>query len=163
MEKTTYTINEAEATLIAERFFDAPREKVWRAFTIAEALEEWWAPKPWKAVTKSFDFSEGGHWHYYMAGPNGEKEWCMEHYLTIDPGVSYTARDEFSSETGEVNETLPMNNWLVEFKDEGGGTKVVVTTTYATPLDLQKVIDMGMKEGFAMALQNLEELLASEQ
>ena len=159
MEKTKYTINEETATLTSERSFVASRSRVWTAWTTKEALEEWWAPKPWRAVTKSFEFSEGGRWHYYMAGPAGEKEWCYMDYLTITPEVNFTATDVFCDEAGTPRPELPSNNWAVQFLDEEEGTKIVVTTKYASMADLQVVIDMGMKEGFAMALQNLEELL----
>jgi uncharacterized protein YndB with AHSA1/START domain len=161
MEKTKYSINEAGTVLTAERSFNAPRSKVWKAWTTKEALEQWWAPQPWRAVTKSFDFKEGGHWHYYMAGPEGEKEWCFMDYLTITPEESYTATDFFSTEDGAPRPELPSNKWNVYFSDEGEGTKILVTTTYDSPEGLQTVVDMGMKEGFAMALQNLEELLTS--
>ncbi len=160
MEKTTFTINEAEATMVVERTFSAPREHMWEAWTTSEGLEGWWAPLPWKAVTKSFDFSAGGHWHYYMAGPNGEKEWCMERYETIIPYESFTATDEFCDEEGNVNPALPSNHWHTQFLNEGDGTKIVVTTTYASVEDLKKILEMGMKEGFTMALDQLEQLLA---
>jgi PhnB protein len=161
MEKTHYTVNEAGNVLTSERSFNAPREKVWTAWTTKEALEQWWAPKPWRAGTKSFEFREGGHWHYYMAGPEGEIEWCFMDYLTITPEEAFTATDFFCDEEGTPRPEMPSNKWNVHFFDEEGGTKIIVTTTYDTPEGLQTVIDMGMKEGFAMALQNLEELLTS--
>jgi len=44
------------------RAFSAPVEKVWRAWTEAEQLDKWWAPRPWKAITKTMDFTPGGFW-----------------------------------------------------------------------------------------------------
>jgi Activator of Hsp90 ATPase homolog 1-like protein len=58
--KTIYTIGEDKKTLIAERSFTAPLEKVWLAWTDSDLLEKWWAPAPWMARTKSFEFKEGG-------------------------------------------------------------------------------------------------------
>ena len=41
------------------RNFEAPLEQVWKALTEKDLLDQWWAPKPWKAKTKSMDFREG--------------------------------------------------------------------------------------------------------
>lgn len=161
MDKTHYSINDEGTVLTTERSFAAPRAKVWHAWTTKEALEAWWAPKPWRAVTKSFDFREGGHWHYYMAGPEGETEWCYMDYRTITPEVMFTATDFFANEDGTRRPELPSNNWQVEFFADGDDTKIVVKTTYASKADLDTVINMGMKEGFAMALQNLEDMLTT--
>ena len=64
--KTIYTISEDKRTLISERSFTASLEKVWGAWTDNERLEKWWAPAPWQARTKSFSFTEGGAWLYFM-------------------------------------------------------------------------------------------------
>ena len=45
------------------REFSAPVGKVWAAWTQQELLDQWWAPRPWKARTKSMDFREGGTVH----------------------------------------------------------------------------------------------------
>ena len=157
--KTIYTISNDKKTLIAERSFTAPLEKVWRAWTDNTMLEKWWAPAPWQAHTKSFDFSEGGAWHYFMEGPAGEKQYCLNKYLIIVPLASFTAIDYFCGEDGTINEELPSSHWDLQFDIEGEVTKVIVTTTYASEKDLQTVIEMGMKEGFNQGLDQLETLL----
>ncbi len=58
-------------SLIIEKQVSAPLSKVWRAWTTAERLARWWGPKRWPAKTTSFDFREGGHWHYSLTGPQG--------------------------------------------------------------------------------------------
>ena len=91
--KTKYTVLPEENKLIAERSFKAPKSKVWEYYTTAELLDKWWAPEPYKAITKSFDFSEGGHWHYIMQGPEGDVHHCINNYKTINPEESFTAFD----------------------------------------------------------------------
>ncbi len=71
--ETKIITGESGKELIVTRIFDAPVNKVWHAWTDSAELDKWWAPKPWKAVTKQFNFSEGGHWLYAMQGPDGEK------------------------------------------------------------------------------------------
>lgn len=161
--KTKYTIGEDKKTLVSERSFNAPLSKVWEAWTNADILDKWWGPAPYKAVTKSFDFREGGDWHYYMQGPEGDIHWCLEEYLTIVPEVQFTALDHFCDEHKKINPELPSNRWLVEFKEADGITTVQVTNSYDSEKDLQTVVDMGMKEGFDQGLSQLEALLAEGQ
>lgn len=157
--KTIYTISEDKKTLIAERSFNAALEKVWVAWTDNTMLEKWWAPTPWQARTKSFNFSEGGAWHYFMEGPEGEKQYCLNKYLMILPHASFTAIDCFCDEDGNINPDLPTSHSDIQFDQEGDVTKIIVTTTYASEKDLQTVIEMGMKEGFNQGLDQLEILL----
>lgn len=159
--KTNYTVTEDKKTLIAERSFTAPLEKVWAAWTQSELLEKWWAPLPWHARTKSFEFKEGGKWHYCMEGPEGEKHWGMNTYLIIVPEASFTAVDSFCDENGAVDESLPTSHWDVQFDTEGEVTKIIVTTTYPNAEALETVSNMGMKEGFNQGLDQLEEMLTN--
>jgi uncharacterized protein YndB with AHSA1/START domain len=142
-----------------EREFDAPVADVWQAWTNAEILEQWWAPLPYKAVTKTMDFSEGGKWHYYMLSPEGEKHWCLVNYLQIDTLKNYKATDAFADEDGNANADLPNGIWTNKFSQTATGSKVNINITYPTKEDVQKIIDMGMKEGITMTLLQLDELL----
>lgn len=142
-----------------EREFDAPVADVWRAWTDAEILEQWWAPLPWKAVTKSMNFTEGGQWHYYMLSPQGEKQWCIVRYEDIVPQKKYKALDAFSDEDGKVNKEMPSGQWVNEFSSTPGGSKVNCTLTYKTKEDVQRLIEMGMIEGITMTCKQLDEIL----
>ena len=155
------TKNEATKTITVERTFAAPRSKVWKAWTTSEQLDKWWGPKPWNAVTKSFNFSEGGRWLYNMKGPDGTASWCLNDYKTIDPENSFTAMDAFCDEQGNVNTDMPSTNWLVEFKEKNGKTTVLVTLSFDTIEAMNKLIELGFKEGFTMGLNQLDELLTN--
>lgn len=157
--KTQYTIGEDNKTLIAERSFLAPLEKVWNAWTQSELLDIWWAPAPYQAVTHSFSFTEGGVWRYVMQGPEGDAHHCLNTYLTITPMTQFTAEDSFCNEDGTINTDLPINHWTVDFLHAESVTSIVVTTRYASEADLETVTKMGMKEGFDMGLNQLETLL----
>ena len=105
------------------------------------------------------DFREGGRWLYYMEGPDGSRHYCRADYKTIVPGKSYTGDDAFCDENGNINTEFPRMHWKIEFSKSGNGTKVNVEITFATEADLEKIIEMGFKEGFAVAHGNLDELL----
>ena len=152
----------AKKKIFVVREFDAPVEEVWKAWTESELLDQWWAPKPWKANTKSMDFREGGLWLYYMQGPDDTRHYCRVDYKTIIPNKSFIAEDSFCDENGNATTGLPGMHWKNIFSRSGTGTKVEVEITFSTEADLEKIIAMGFKEGFAAALGNLDELLSGQ-
>ncbi len=160
--KTKYTVLTEKNQLIAERSFTAPKSKVWQYYTTAELLDLWWGPLPYKAVTKSFDFREGGHWHYVMQGPEGDAHYCVNNYKTIKPEESFTAFDGFAHEDWSINRTLPGSDWEVTFTENGDVTEVKVVLTCADEKELSTLIEMGMKEGFNQGLDQLEALLEKQ-
>ena len=161
-KETIYRKDAANKKLTVVREFDAPLEQVWKAWTQSELLDKWWAPKPWKANTKSMDFRDGGRWLYYMEGPDGTRQYCSADYKNIIPQKSFNVLDAFCDENGTINTDFPRMNWNTQFSASGKGTKVEVQITFATEADLEKIIEMGFKEGFAAAHGNLDELLAGK-
>jgi uncharacterized protein YndB with AHSA1/START domain len=149
----------ANRKLNITRAFNAPVEKVWKAWTDSSLLEKWWAPRPWRAITKTMDFSEGGHWLYCMAGPNGEKAWCLVNYKAIDPQKSFTNKSDFCDENGNIDASFPSMNWLNKFKSTNTGCMMEITLSFDKEGDLEKIIEMGFEGGFTMGLNNLDELL----
>ncbi|TCZ72171.1 SRPBCC family protein [Flaviaesturariibacter aridisoli] len=146
---------------ITRRFAAAP-EAVWKAWTESELLEQWWAPRPWKAVTVAMDFRPGGAWRYYMESPEGARHYCRVDYETIVAGESFSARDAFTDEHGHAAEAFPNMHWQNRFSADGDGTLVTIDIDFATPESLQRIVEMGFKGGFTMAHGNLDELLAKQ-
>ncbi|MGF7078778.1 SRPBCC family protein [Mucilaginibacter sp. UYCu711] len=142
------------------REFIAPVDKVWRAWTEAEQLDKWWAPKPWRAITKTMDFTVGGFWLYCMAGPTGEKAWCRVDFTAITPGQSFDATAAFCDEGGNIDKSFPPMYWRNVFSATATGSKVDIQLSFDTEADMAQIVGMGFKEGFTMGLGNLDELLA---
>ena len=161
-KETIFSKDAANKKIFVVREFDAPLDQVWKAWTESELLDQWWAPKPWKANTKSMDFREGGVWLYYMQGPDHTRHYCRVDFKTIIPNKSFIAVDSFCDENGIVTADIPSMHWKNVFSTSGTGTKVEVEITFGTEADLEKIIEMGFKEGFAAAHGNLDELLASQ-
>ncbi|MCB1373490.1 MAG: SRPBCC domain-containing protein [Rhodobacteraceae bacterium] len=150
-----------DGTLTIRREFAAGRQMVWDCYTRSELLDRWYAPRPLTTKTRSFDFREGGHWHFAMIDPNGTHYWSRTDYETITPIDGYTGYDGFTDETGVVNPDLPRSRQELRLADKGDHTLVETRVSYDSPEDLQKVIDMGMEEGLTSTLERLDELLAS--
>ena len=156
-----FNVDKTNRKIFVDRSFDAPVDLVWEAWTDSEILDEWWAPKPWKAETKSMNFKEGGRWHYAMVGPEGEKHWSLLDYKKIDLKRKFEALDAFCDEEGNVSENMPRSYWENTFVREGDSTLVEIAIRYDKLEDLEKYIEMGFKEGFSMGLENLDEYLAA--
>ena len=160
-KETIYTKDLANKKIKVVREFEAPVELVWKAWTDAKMLDKWWAPKPWKAVTKSMDFKTGGQWQYYMQGPNGERQYCRIDYTAITPNKFYSGKDAFCDENGNVVKDMPSTVWKVEFNKSDDGTRVNIELTFGSQADLEKIVEMGFEQGFADAHKNLDEVLES--
>jgi uncharacterized protein YndB with AHSA1/START domain len=154
-----FSVNRENNTISVKREFNAGLELVWKAWTTAELLDQWWGPKPWHVETKTMDFSEGGYWHYAMVGPQGEKHWSRADYLSITKEISYTAKDGFCDEDGVMNPAFPQNIWQSTFHPKDGKVEVDVLLTFDTLADLEQTVNMGFKEGFSIGLNQLDELL----
>lgn len=154
-----FTVNKENKTIHVNREFDAELKLVWKAWTIPEILDQWWAPKPWVAKTKSMDFREGGHWLYAMVSPENEKHWNKVNYISIENKKTITAKDGFCDENGNINPDFPKNLWENQFSPKEEQTLVNIILTFDTLEDLETIIKMGFKEGFTMGLKQLDELL----
>ena len=158
-QQTRITKDAANKKIVIVREFNAPLEEVWKAWTESEILDKWWAPKPWKAKTKSMDFSEGGVWLYSMVGPDGTESFCRADFKKIIQKKSFTVDDAFCDEKGNITDEFPRMHWKNEFSSTGTGTQVQVEITFSSEADMQKVMEMGFESGFTAAHDNLDEIL----
>ncbi len=156
-----FSVDKEKKIITIKREFAAERSLVWDAYTRSEILDQWWAPKPWRAKTIKMDFREGGRWEYAMVGPKGEEHRALLNYLTIQSQKGFTAMDAFADEAGKVNMNMPQSNWTVSFSDKGQNTLVDSTVRYADLAHLEMILRMGFKEGLTMAMENLDALLPS--
>lgn len=152
-----FSVDKENKTITIKREFAAEIPLVWKAFTTSEILDQWWAPKPWKTRTKTMDFREGGQWHYSMFGPEGDEHWAVIKYLTIEIENSFTAIDSFSDIDGNINNDLPGAHWATDFSTSENGSLVMFLLTFEDLKQLEWMVQMGFKEGFISALENLDE------
>lgn len=161
-----FSVDRINNTITVKREFGADINLVWDAYTKSDILDKWWAPKPWKAKTKSFDFREGGHWHYAMIGPEGEEHWAWADYKNIQYQLpsgqkKFTGLDAFADGDGNINKEMPQSEWNVTFTPKGTATLVEFIIIYGDLSQLEATIQMGFKDGLRVAMEGLDELLAS--
>jgi uncharacterized protein YndB with AHSA1/START domain len=149
----------ANRKITVTRHLEADVETVWSMWTKPELLDTWWAPRPWRAETKTHDFKPGGKWIYFMVGPDGERHGALVEYTKIDKLKSFEGTDAFADEKGNKNTDLPQTTWKVEFRKTTEGTKITATITASAQGAIEKMLEMGFEQGFTMALDQLDEIL----
>ncbi len=154
-----FSVNKETSTVHVKKEFAAGLDLVWDAYTKAELLDQWWAPKPWKSNTKSMEFEEGGRRLYAMIGPEGEEHWALTGFTSISPKTNFKYLDAFCDNEGNISDEMPRSDWEFNFTDKGNYTLVDITIKHNTAADLETIIAMGFKEGFTSALNGLDELL----
>ena len=156
-----FTVDKAAKTVFITREFDADQSLVWDAFTKAELLDQWIAPKPMIAKTKYQDFKVGGKRFYAMISPDGQERWAIQEYTSISPKTNFKMFNAFADEN--ENPQLPGSDWDYTFSEQNGKTTVHITIYNESLARMEKMIEMGFTEGFKMSMVTLENLLASQQ
>ncbi|HMV08216.1 MAG TPA: SRPBCC domain-containing protein [Cyclobacteriaceae bacterium] len=153
-----FTVDKSTRTVFVEKEFDAERSSVWDAFTKQEILDQWWAPKPLISKTKYMDFRVGGRRFYAMISPDGkELGWQRFDYTSITPQSNFKCHSVFTDE--HETPILPGANWDLVFSDQHGITKVRISIFFESLDALEKMIEMGFREGFTTTLNELKVLL----
>jgi len=153
-----FTVDKASKMVYIKREFDAELSLVWDAFTKAELIDQWIAPKPMTAKTKYQDFKVGGKRFYAMIGPDGTERWALQQYTSITPKTNFKMNNVFTDK--DENPELHGSEWDHSFSEQDGTTKVSITIYNESLERLERILD-GFTQGMKMSLSNLEKLLAT--
>ena len=113
----------ANLTLNVSRVFDAPRDRVFRAWTDPRLLEQWWGPPGFKCPLAQVDLRTGGAYRLGMQPPVGETFYLGGVFREVKPPERLVYTWKWEEDTEATGETLV----TVEFKDLGARTEVVLT------------------------------------
>lgn len=142
-----------------ERFFMAPRELVFKMYTESEHIAKWWGPNGWTTTNYQMDVKPGGVWHYCMRSEDGTEAWGKAIYQEVKVPEKLVYLDMFSDENGNDAEGMPVIKITMEFVEEANGTKIISSSLFETPEELQKVVDMGVEQGMNESYDRLETYL----
>ena len=154
-----FTVEKETSTVNIKREFNASLANVWSAWTEAEILDQWWAPAPFTSKTKRMDFTEAGHRLYAMVGPENQERWGILDYTSISPKTNFKYFSAFADK--DENPSLPGSEWDLNFSEQNGITKVIITIYNESLERLEKMVEMGFQGGITMTLNYLEQLLAN--
>jgi uncharacterized protein YndB with AHSA1/START domain len=156
---------------VISRVFDAPRDKIWKAWTEAARLKQWWGPKGFVVTHCKVDLRPGGIMHYCLRMPDGNEMWGKFVYREIVKPERLVFVNSFSDKDAGIA-VHPMSvNWpremlsTVTFEEQGGRTKLTVQwIPLDTSTDLErKTFEDGrdsMKQGWSGTFEQFAEYLA---
>lgn len=150
-----------------ERIFDAPVERVWKAWTEPDQIMKWWGPKDWSAPVVKVDFKVGGTFLGGMRGAMGpgmpeQDNWSGGVYTEIVPLKKIVSTDYFTDAEGNKISAREMGmpgEWpeemlvTVTFEDVGGKTKLTLLHE-GHPAEIFEMAELGWN-------QSLDKLAAS--
>ncbi|WP_313060440.1 SRPBCC family protein [Agrobacterium cavarae] len=150
----------ARHELVLMREIDAPREKIFRAWTDPELLKQWFCPKPWGVSHAELDVRSGGSSVIVMTGPNGEVVDNRGVYLEVVPNEKIVFTDAFK--TAWVPSEKPFMTGIVLLEPLGDGkTKYTAIARHWTEEDKKTHEAMGFHEGWGAATDQLAALVAT--
>ena len=155
---------------IITRVFDARRERVWRAWTEAERLKQWFAPKGFSMSHCKLDLRPGGIFHYCLRTPDGKDMWGKWVIREIVKPEKLVFVVSFSDEKAGITRHPMSPDWpretlsTVEFEDQGPKTKITVRWIPINATEAERKTfeegREGMKQGWTGTLDYLVEYLA---
>ena len=144
----------AEREIRTERIFNAPRERVWKAFTNPELIAQWWG-RGNKLVIERYEPKRGGHWRFVEHGPEGPNGF-EGRFREVTPPERVVQTFEWDGMPGHVIvETVTL-------EDLGDGrTKLVNVSLFHTTEERDGMLSSGMEQGMNQSYAALDKVLAS--
>jgi uncharacterized protein YndB with AHSA1/START domain len=137
-----------------ERVFDAPRERVWQAFTDPNLVAQWWG-RGNKLIIERMEVERGGHWRYVEHAPDGVHGF-EGRYREVTPPERLAQTFDWDGMPGYVAVET------VTFEDLGGGrTRLVNTSLFHTTEERDGMLNSGMEAGLDQSYAALDHLLAT--
>ena len=143
--------------IVVSRVLNAPRERVWKAFTTPEALAHWWGPTGFSITTDSFEFKEGGVWTFIMHGPDGRDypNWIRFVRLVEPSRMEHDHGGDGDRVVFKASITLD---------DLDGRTRVTLHSTFMTKEERDLVVkEYGAVEGGKQTLARLDAYMTDPQ
>jgi uncharacterized protein YndB with AHSA1/START domain len=147
----------AEREVTITRVFDAPRALVFRAWTDAEQLAQWWGPKGFTNPICEIDARVGGAIRIHMRAPDGSVYPMKGEILELISPERLVFTNIAVDEAGNhIIEGLT----TVTFADEGGKTRLTMHTRGSAVAAVAVAYLQGMEMGWTMSIDKLQALLA---
>lgn len=140
--------------IIFTRIFDAPRERVFKAYTDPALIPKWWGPKRYTTTVDKMDVRPGGIWRYVHRDAAGNEFGFHGVYHEVLSPERLVGTFEFEGMPGHVELDTAI------FEELGGKTKLTGKAVYQSVEDRDAMLNSGMQEGLAETFDRLAELLA---
>ncbi len=158
MSTTDKTVPASDRDLLLTRIINAPREKVFRAWTEPELLKQWFAPLPWTTPVAETDVRPGGANLIVMRGPDGNEFPNRGVYLEVVKNERLVSTDAYT-QAWEPSEK-PFMTVILTFEDVGGKTNYTARARHWTVADGEAHEKMGFHQGWGQCADQLAALVA---
>jgi uncharacterized protein YndB with AHSA1/START domain len=160
-----------EFEFLIMRNFNAPRDRVWRAWTEEASLGKWWGPKDFDIVSAKLDLRPGGTFRYMLRSPDGQDMWGKLIFREIVPQERLVFVVAFSDAEGGLTRH-PMNpDWPLTILStvtlaDAGTRKTTVTVkwvAYEATAKEREAFEAGadsMRQGWTGTFDRLDHHLA---
>lgn len=119
----------SDRELASSRVLDAPRKRVFKAWTDPHHLARWWGPKGFTNTFDEFDLRPGGHWRFVMHGPDGTN--YKNHSIFVE--VVEPERIVFNHISG------PKFQVTVTFAEQAGKTTLTFRMLFESVAECERV------------------------
>ena len=148
----------SERELVLTRLMSPPRAKLFRAWTEADLLKQWFAPRPLTTPVAELDVRAGGECRIVMRGPDGTEYPSNGIYLEIVRDERIVFTDAYGA--GRIPTAKPFMTVIVTFADEGEGTRYTARALHWKAEDRAMHETMGFHEGWGRCADQLAEVVA---
>ena len=148
----------SDRELVLTRVINAPREKLFRAWTEPALITQWFTPPPWKTIRAETDVRAGGASLIVMRGPDGTEVPNRGVYLGVVKNERLVFTDAYTS--AWEPSAKPFMTVILTFEDLGGKTRYTARVRHWTAADCQAHEKMGFHQGWGIATDQLEVLVA---
>jgi uncharacterized protein YndB with AHSA1/START domain len=143
-----------ERTIRVERVFDAPRARVWQAYTDPKLVAQWWG-RGNKVVVEKFELKAGGHWRFVEHSDNAEHGF-EGRFREITPMDRISQTFEWDGMPGH-----PVIDTATFVDLPGGKTKIIAESQFFSQEERDGMMAYGMEDGMALSYEALDRLLAT--
>lgn len=144
--------------LVLRRIIDAPRYKVYRAWTEPELLKQWFAPLPWTTPVAELDVRPGGASLIVMRSPDGQDMPNRGVYLEVVENERLVFTNAYTRAWEPSDK--PFMTVILSFADHGGKTGYTALVRHWTVADREMHEKMGFQRGWGQCADQLAALVA---
>lgn len=160
MPPTTFTSNSLDSSLTITIDLPADLNTAWNLWADPRLLERWWGPPEHPCTFTTHEFYANGSATYYMDSPSGQRFHGWWRVIEVQPQECIQLIDGFGESYDNPAQEMPISTTTVAFIEGGNATRILLTSTYESPEELQRALDLGMEEGFITAIAQIDELIA---
>ncbi|WII70856.1 SRPBCC family protein [Bdellovibrio sp. 22V] len=121
--------------VIYKRYFDAPVELVFAAWSSHEHLSQWWGPDGFTITTKSLNFSKDGIWDFIMHGPDGRDYKNKIQFIDIEK-PNYISYKHLGDGEGDTDVHFHSK---IFFEEAGDGTNLTMEQIFPSKEELERI------------------------